>query len=280
MQCQTIDEFIRGPEGQADKGMRPKLEKILADARAAGVDSLEIEIRTTPAGSSTSRAEGSRTCKASDPVDQLLEGLRRELEGSPGDNFHGELRLNFRRRGDSAQHLGSYTRQMRPPVSGQLLATGESGQLNTIKATVENAVRPIVDQMVRLGDVTVRVTEAAAKLVEASTPKANGYGDPKAQVLGDLVKGAMGIAAAERSANGGSPPIGPQLTQTSEPPAPPKASGQEPAPSSAASPPAQLPAPPPVDEAAVRAWLAQNRGRALEIGNSLLEEHNLQLVPR
>lgn len=274
MQAQTIEEVLQGPEGRTEKGLRPVLSELLTKARAQKVKDVEVEIRTTPAGSSSGRTETTGNFSVDAPPESVIESLRRMLESSPGDMFSGEIRLNFRARGDTSTYLGSFTRQMRPPQSVPVAA---SGDLQSVNQTITGLFKPLMDQIIRREEASTRLIEASGKMLEAGGKLLEGANgpragvDPKFGVLGELVRGTMSVAAANQ-ANPTGAPAAPQPLASGAPPGP----VDSPAPSSVP----QLAAPAQIDEQQIRAWLANNQGAALRIASDMADDYGMRVVPK
>lgn len=291
-ECRSIEEYLRGPDGNAEKGLRPTLERVASDARQEGVSRIEIECRAVPAGTTSSRQEWTSSFAESDPIEQVMLAIRRRLEESPSEGFSGRLRLNFRAKGQSQDHLGSFSRNMRPAVSAEAGTVGGvplSGDVGAVQAVYLGMVKPLSDQHIRLIDAVSNLVDKSANLVKAQHPPAAAGG--KGQIVGDLLRGAMNMAGAASSGDQKGGPVGPQAAGSGAP-APPGPPGMPDA-ARRADPPGpggerppepaqrQLPAPQPeVDEAAVRAWLAQNQSAALNIGQEMLDGFGMQVVPK
>jgi len=222
MECRTIEEFVRGPDGDEDRGLAGTLARIQADARREGIARVQVEIRVTPPGS-PSRQEGVTSFQATDPPLSLVDALQRRLEESPGDGFAGELRLNFRALGDARAHLGSYTRRMRPAA---LAVDDDDGGRDTgpdVAALVVGYVRPFADLALRAFENSVQLQGAAANLVVATSriihppaqaPNATG-GSP---VVHDLLRGALNLASVAGGKVGQAAQAGQALLPAPAPP--------------------------------------------------------------
>lgn len=266
MDCRSLEEFLMGPEGRPEKGIRERIEEIQAEAKTRGLDRIEVEIRSTPSGTSASRTDVQTYFQAKDPTDRLIEALRKALESSPGEHFAGELRLNFRAKGESREHLGSYTRQMRPQLPTQVSA--DAGGKGVVEGTAiwTNLAKPLLEMQIRVLEASARVLEAAGGVVAASKGASSTF-DPKAGLLGNLVKGVTGaIAADNNTPTDNSAPIGPKPTDADAPPGP----GSTSAPKAITE----------VDESAVRQWLKKNPQRGIAIGNEMLDQFNMHAVPK
>ena len=277
-QCQSIEEILRGPDGQAAKGIRPKLEEMVAKARADGQKEIEVEIRSTPASTTNSRSEKIAHFSVDSPLEAVIEALRRALEDSPGDAFAGEIRLNFRTRGDSSGYMGSFTRHVRPPQL-TLAAAAAPAEVSAARATFEGMVKPLGDQNLRQSEAGTRVLESAAKMMDAAARMLEAHqgprsSDPKAQLLGELVRGTMSLGAANNVNPAGSPVAPTPVASEGSPPGP--SNGSPPSSSTTSS----STSTPTVDEAAVRTWLKNNPGRAQALGSEMLDQFGFTIVPK
>lgn len=266
-ECRSIDEYLRGPDGDESRGIAPTLRDVLEDPRLEDVDDIMVRCSTVPAGTSSTRKEWTSYLPKKASVDQMIEALGRKLEQSPSDLFAGQLRLNFYPKGQSSEYIGSHSRQMRPGISLDVQASGgisAAGDIANVHAVFIHLVKPLGDMVIRQADSTARLAEACAKVVEANKPApqqvAGGGG-----LMADLVRGAVGIAANTDSPapQQGSAPVGPQPVTAPTTPTNPT--------------PPQPPAP--VDEAAVRKWLDENPGKAQSIGADMLGRFGMKVVP-
>ena len=223
MECRTIEEFVRGPDGDEDRGLAGTLARIQTDARREGIARVQVEIRVTPPGS-PSRQEGVTSFQATDPPLSLVDALQRRLEESPGDGYAGELRLNFRALGDSRAHLGSYTRRMRPvalAVDDDAGAGRDAGP--DVAALVVGYVRPFADLALRAFENSVQLQGAAANLVVATArivhpPTAPAGAPGGSPVVHDLLRGALNLASVAGGRVGAAAQAGQALLPAPAPP--------------------------------------------------------------
>lgn len=223
MECRTIEEYVRGPDGDEDKGLAGTLARIQAEARREAIARVQVEIRVTAPGSA-SRQEGVTSFQATDPPLSLLDALQRRLEESPGDGFTGELRLNFRALGDTRAHLGSYTRRMRP-ASLALEDDGPGGADHgpDVAALVVGYVRPFADLALRAFENSVQLQGAAANLVVATArivhpPSAPPGPSGSSPVVHDLLRGALNLASVAGGKVGAAAQAGATLLPAPAPP--------------------------------------------------------------
>jgi hypothetical protein len=282
-QVRTIEEFIKGPDGRADRGLRPTIEDLLNDDRLKAVEKVQVRCVATPAGTNSDRVDWTSYFPVEASPDQIVEGIRRQLERSPGDLFSGSIRLNFYPMGNSSEYLTSFTRKMRPQISPDLVAQtgGLMGDLGHVSAHYEAMVKPVIDQQIRLLHACTGLVESAGKLVEAKNPKPVAS-DGSVGVMGDLLRGAVGIAGAAdtppAAQSGPGVPVGPMAVDSNRPPPSAPSSPAPSSPAPAASTPSANTAPP-VDEAAVKAWLQANPLRAKAVGEDMLGKFGYKVVP-
>lgn len=114
MEARSLEEFVRGPEGDAERALVGALRRAQEAARGGSHDRVQLEVRVTPSNGEPSRQEATWTCKVGDSPDAVADRVLELLGDSPGPAFSGEIRINFRAHGDTRAHFGSYTRKVRP----------------------------------------------------------------------------------------------------------------------------------------------------------------------
>jgi hypothetical protein len=110
-----FDDMIYGEDGQSP--IKRTLERVLKESKS-DEQRLRIEIRSKSEGTPNSRQEH---VFAADPevatADGIMRALVQRLNESPGEQFSGELRINFTAAGSSHEKYGSFTRTIRRPPS-------------------------------------------------------------------------------------------------------------------------------------------------------------------
>ena len=166
MALTSLDEFINAPD------LLTSIDTNLALAKAAKAR-MQIEIRSTPAGA-PSQQEGVFTV---DPetttAAQVQKGLELKLMQSPGEDFCGQLRLNFRPAGESANPFGSHTRHIMPPQVSQSNAW-------------EEREKAMFSWVFRFASLNAEQTKACAELVKALNPQLPSSWGPAAHILTSL----------------------------------------------------------------------------------------------
>lgn len=106
-----FDDMVYGEDGESP--IKRTLERVLKEATKDEAR-LRIEIRTKAEGVPNSRQEHVFTI---DPSSARAEGIMRalvqRLQESPGEDFSGELRINFTAAGSSQEKYGSFTRTIK-----------------------------------------------------------------------------------------------------------------------------------------------------------------------
>lgn len=306
-EVRTLEEFVRGPDGDGSKALPVTVARVCGDAQAGEVERVRIECRTTPLGSSQSRKEWQSTFSPKDPQAAILDAIMRQLEGSPGETFSGELRLNFKVHG-SSDHISSYTRKMRPAISGDLVDSegrGElAGDLMQVRGHFDNLVKPLADQLISQVHAATGMMNAAATMMQAAKPTPTPAPTASGSMIHDLLRGAMHIAGENssterRAAQPGAvrqvPPPPPRALAPPGPPGMPMPQLGPPAPGSYDSPkqprPAArpaLPAPsnsaptPPanISRADVIAWARAHEGEAQAMVMELLDERGFTITAK
>lgn len=286
-EVRSIEEYVRGPQGRADRGLKPTIEAVLADDRLADVEKVQVKCTAVPMGTNSDRDEWTNYFSVKASADQVVEGLRKQLQRSPGDMFCGQIRLNFYPMGKSSEYLTSFTRTMRPAISPDIGSQtgGLPGDLSVVAAHYDALVKPVIDQQIRLIHATTGLVEASGRLVEAKQPKAQ---QPSGDgMLADLLRGAVGVATNADPGPPGGPggpiPIGPMPVDASKPPPasspPPSAAPPPSTPPPASSPATHSNGGGQMDEASVRTWLEANPMRAKALGEDMLGRFGYKVVP-
>ena len=202
----SFEEFMYGPDGKRENGAFKAIEAALADALAKKIQTVDIEVRKQPPRE-TSTQDGVWTFSASSDPEQAAASLLARLQMSPGDQFRGKVRLNFKEKGKSSNLLGSsFERTM--AGSGGSIDEGSgtpAGYILLPTETIVNLLMRVSDQNIRLGDALVRTgngvvqaTDACTRLIQAHVPaqqlqpQANGQGELLLKTLGVLGAGIAG----------------------------------------------------------------------------------------
>jgi len=112
----NYETLILGEDGESP--IRPIIEKCLTQAREDGVR-LCIEIRTKPRGVRNSRSEHNLVADPDNTaIETVMQVIIEQLNESPGENYDGEIRINFTQEGTPANRYASFTRQMKTTLEG------------------------------------------------------------------------------------------------------------------------------------------------------------------
>ncbi len=193
----NIETYIHGPDGNGDEALLGTIRAAIVDAQKESppIDRIQCEVRVKPEGSDTSSQESMFHFDVQATPETIVSGIQQRLERSPGDTFAGELRLNFRSPGNSKIRFGSYTRTLSPDGMGE-------GYAEEYSETYD-AARPWVDQSIRIQHANAERDMATAAIVReivglvaavSGIFKAPGGDGGGTGILGDLVRGAVGIA--------------------------------------------------------------------------------------
>lgn len=203
----SLEEYVKGIEGDATTGLEPVVVDVLKQAEELGFERIQCECRIQSGFKGRTGQDWTSTFLPGDPLRQVLNAIQTRLTQSPGEEFYGSLRLNFRNFHDLSQHLRSYTRRMRP--SADLMPDAsteldEEGNLVPKGASAReyaDLVRPHAEMTMRVMGEATHLVHACAKLVEAMHPPAaataNGDGFP----LGSLLDTAVGLAKSNSAAD-------------------------------------------------------------------------------
>jgi hypothetical protein len=111
MHISSYEDLIYGEDGHSP--IRKSIEDSLIRAKADKVR-LRVEVRTKVNGAASQRQEH---VFVADPDTSNAEAIMRvlieKLEGSPGPEFHGQIRINFSQSSHTGERYGSWTRTIR-----------------------------------------------------------------------------------------------------------------------------------------------------------------------
>jgi hypothetical protein len=127
MHISSYDDLIYGEDGHSP--IRKTIEDALLRAKADKVR-LRVEIRTKVSGAPTQRQEH---VFVADPdtlgAEAVMRVLVEKLEGSPGPEFDGQIRVNFSQSSHAGERYGSWTRTIRCISEGSMLP-GYGGRMS------------------------------------------------------------------------------------------------------------------------------------------------------
>ena len=127
MHISSYDDLIYGEDGHSP--IRKTIEDALGRAKTDKVR-LRVEVRTKVGGAPTQRQEHVFVV---DPEtagpDAVMRVLVEKLEGSPGPEFHGQIRVNFSQSSHTGERYGSWTRTIRYVSEGSSLP-GYGGRMS------------------------------------------------------------------------------------------------------------------------------------------------------
>ena len=119
MHISSYDDLIYGEDGHSP--IRKTIEDALLRAKADKVR-LRVEVRTKVSGAPTQRQEH---VFVADPdslgAEAVMRVLVEKLEGSPGPEFDGQIRVNFSQSSHTGERYGSWTRTIRYVSEGSML---------------------------------------------------------------------------------------------------------------------------------------------------------------
>jgi len=122
MHISSYEDLIYGEDGHSP--IRKSIEDSLVRAKADKVR-LRVEIRTKVAGAPSQRQEH---VFVADPdtsgADAIMRVLVEKLEGSPGPEFNGQIRVNFSQSSHTGERYGSWTRTVRYLSEGATIGGG------------------------------------------------------------------------------------------------------------------------------------------------------------
>jgi hypothetical protein len=105
-------DIIYGEEGVSP--MTPTLKRCLTDCES-DQSRLRIDIRSQQKGCPTSTGEHTWVIDPSQATaDAILAAVTQRLNDSPGEGFHGQIRINFSQAGSSGVRYGSFSRMCVP----------------------------------------------------------------------------------------------------------------------------------------------------------------------
>ena len=111
MHISSYEDLIYGEDGHSP--IRQTIEDALARAKADGTR-LRVEVRTKPNGAPSNRQEHAFVADPNTSGhDAVMRVLVEKLEGSPGPEFDGQIRINFMQSSNSGERYGSWTRSVR-----------------------------------------------------------------------------------------------------------------------------------------------------------------------
>lgn len=123
----TIEDLIYGEDGE--QPIRKTIDEYLEQAKNDQVR-LRIEVRSKMKG--TTKTQQERTFEVDPNVtdsDAVMRNLDRSLKDSPGEDFTGQIRINFSQAGNS-QRYGSFTRNVRAAYERAPDPMGIPGELD------------------------------------------------------------------------------------------------------------------------------------------------------
>ena len=122
MHISGYDDLIYGEDGHSP--IRKTIEDTLVRAKADKVR-LRVEVRTKVAGAPSQRQEH---VFVADPDtssgDAIMRVLVEKLDGSPGPEFNGQIRINFSQASHTGERYGSWTRTVRYLSEGSMMGSG------------------------------------------------------------------------------------------------------------------------------------------------------------
>jgi hypothetical protein len=200
-EARTVGEYFTGPEDAPapDRWAQGRIAELMADARQAGTTDLLVEVRTTDAGTTNSDKLFHVFVRATDPPENVAAQLQARIEQDLEDAWGGQLRLNVRDR-QTSQHLGSFSRTLRPPPASTLATAAPTGGMSGILVLREpDAIRPWVDLTLRtLAAAQGLLTGGASMMQAAHPPTANNA--PAALLQALTAVGSAASAPASSSA--------------------------------------------------------------------------------
>lgn len=260
----TIQEFVDGPDDAPapDRHLRGKIAEALRTAAADGVVDVTLEVRTTPAGTTSSSQLLASFCRSSDPPDTVVERLVQKITDELEDTFHGQLRVNIRDR-HSGAHILSFARMIRPPPPASTTAatTLDGAAVHVLREP--DAVRPWAELLYRALTSSEALVRASAELVKASHPP---VAAAPSSLQGALLQGLTQVAAQAQGQGAAGAPSAPspsspapvQVGAPSWPGDPPPTPTPSNVSSSHLQPSSSSPASTPITMEQVRAWAQQN----------------------
>ncbi len=124
MHISGYDDLIYGEDGHSP--IRKSIEDALVRAKADKVR-LRVEVRTKVSGAPSQRQEH---VFVADPDTSNSESIMRvlveKLDGSPGPEFNGQIRINFSQSSHTGERYGSWTRTIRYLSEGSTMGGGYS----------------------------------------------------------------------------------------------------------------------------------------------------------
>lgn len=240
--CLNFEELVYGHDGKAPNSAEA-IEIAKAEAKDDGAERMEIEIRSEPRGTRVTKQEDAFRVPTSMSTAKMQAAILKRLTDSPGDGFSGTIRLNFRSIDDSHKQYKTYTRTIRV-VEGADGAEGDDAKDPELVKAVKAYIAPLLDQIIRLNEVSIDRDKAGAQLISATAQVTAGFahmlkpgeganpgqGNLLMQMLGGAIKanageapgGAAGKTAASAVgsfvAGGGTPPPSPFPRPTVAPP--------------------------------------------------------------
>lgn len=186
----TFSEFI------SDEALTAAIEKHLETAKEQKTR-LQIEIRTKPPGA-PSQQEGVFTVDpATTTAGSVRSALERKLQESPGEEFEGSLRLNFRPPGATDEPFGSWTRTLKVEKD------------NVMPGSIEERERVIMGYLYRTMNINNDLVRGVAEFMRAVKPGIPENWGPLPTLLTGLATRLIGPTG--QPAQGGAPgqPAGP-----------------------------------------------------------------------
>jgi hypothetical protein len=120
------DDLIYGEDGHSP--IRKSVEDALARAKIDKVR-LRVEVRTKVSGAPSQRQEH---VFVADPdtsnAESIMRVLVEKLDGSPGPEFNGQIRINFSQSSHTGERYGSWTRTIRYLSEGSTMGGGYSSR--------------------------------------------------------------------------------------------------------------------------------------------------------
>lgn len=156
----TFDEYFDNGELEA------RIESVLAQARE-DKSRLEIEVRVEPEDAA-SRVEHNVRVDNTAASSAIVSRLKTECEASPGSNFIGRMRMNFRPVGNTAKPYTSYTHTIAGPAKTK---PGAPYDINSLLQHLDAQTRRSDAAALRMAEAQALTMENAAKLVAAVTPQ-------------------------------------------------------------------------------------------------------------
>lgn len=202
-EARTFEELIYGPDGD-DRNLLAAIRSAVKEAEGQEIGSMRVRCQLTPTGTTSTVTDWNKIFPTKATPEAILAALTESLIASPGEAYSGKIRLSFEESGRSSNRIGSYSRTLRPGpmVVGAGIQRDEDGNpvethTGSLATHTNDAIRPHVEMTLRALDRGVALLHAgAAMMTSFHQPASSAPQQESGGMLPDLLKGAVGIAAA------------------------------------------------------------------------------------